>query len=69
VNQARTKDYALDELRHGWGEAYEITGDDSGYHAKRRDGLGETLDAPDADGLSAAIWADYSMKPVPRDLP
>jgi hypothetical protein len=69
TTRAGTNDYALAELRHGWGDAYEITHDDAGWYAKRKDGLGGTIDAPDADGLSAAIYEDYRLKPVPRDLP
>jgi hypothetical protein len=60
---------ALAALQWGWGEAYVITRDDNEYHAKRRDGLDGTITEETADALWAAIWEDYSLKPVPRDLP
>ena len=61
---------ALEALRYGWGDAYEITcGDGNDWQARRRDGLGGVINAPDPDALWTAICADYILKPVPRDLP
>ena len=57
---------ALAELRHHWGDAYEITGRGRDWRARRRDGKGE-LAAPDPDALVEAIRADYERCPVPRD--
>jgi hypothetical protein len=59
---------ALEALRFGWGDAYEISCD-GGWQARRRDGLGDDITAPDPDALWAAICEDYALKPVPRDLP
>jgi hypothetical protein len=62
--------YALEALRWDWGDAYEIGRDDErGWWARRRDGLGGDLTAPDPDGLYEAIAADYALKPVPRSAP
>ena len=58
--------WELDELRHHWGEAYQIT--NGPWRAKRRDGKGDWLTAPGVDGLYALIRADYAADPVPRDL-
>jgi hypothetical protein len=56
---------ALEELRFHWGEAYEISHDARrGWHARRRDGLGD-LTAPDPDGLEKAIFGDYTASPEP----
>ncbi len=61
---------ALEALRFGWGDAYEITSDNAhGWQARRRDGLGGAITAPDPDALWTAICEDYILKPVPRDLP
>ena len=60
---------ALEALRWDWGDAYEIgCDDDRGWRARRRDGLGVYLTAPDPDALYGVIAADYDLKPVPRDL-
>ena len=62
--------HALEALRWDWGEAYDIGRDDErGWRARRRDGLGGDLTAPDADGLYEVIAADYAARHVPRDLP
>ena len=37
------------------------------WRAKRRDGLGGWIEAPDPDGLGALISEDYGLKAVPRD--
>ena len=61
---------ALEAIRYGWGDAYEVGCDDArGWWARRRDGLGGDITAPGADELWSAILADYTLKPVPRDLP
>ena len=68
--RASTVEAELAALRFGWDEAYEIGWDEKrGYHARRLDGLGGDLTASDPDGLRQAIWDDYALKPVPRDLP
>jgi hypothetical protein len=60
---------ALEALRWHWGDAYEIGFDDErGWHARRRDGLGGWLTAPDSDDLFGVIAADYALKPVPRSV-
>jgi hypothetical protein len=62
-------DDALRTLRWNWGEAYLIGRDDErGWWATRRDRIGSLLIGTDADGLRAAIRADYALKRVPRDL-
>jgi hypothetical protein len=58
---------ALDALRFHWGDAYEIEAPGGRWRAKRRDGLGGWIEAPDHDALSPAIAGDYAVKPVPRD--
>ena len=57
----------LAELRHHWGDAYVIT-DRPGWRAKRRDGRGGWITAPDPQALVEAIRVDYQREPVPRDL-
>jgi len=59
---------SLAELQHHWDTAYEIT-DRPRWCAKRRDGQGEPITAPDADTLAALIAEDYRANPVSRDLP
>jgi len=56
----------LDELRHHWGEAYDI---DGMCTATRKDGKGAPLADPRPEGLRKQIQADYTAMPVPRDLP
>ena len=58
--------WELDELRHHWGEAYQITG--WPWRARRLDGKGTWFTAPDAEALTEAIRADYAADPVSRDL-
>ena len=58
---------ALDRLRHGWGEAYQIDQDTQGWRARRRDGIGPDITAPGPDELWHKIVADYTRAPVPRD--
>jgi hypothetical protein len=60
-------EWALIELRHHWDAAYEIT-DRPGWRARRRDGKGGWITAPDAETLAELIRADYTADPVPRDL-
>lgn len=58
---------ALEGLRHGWGEAYEIGCDDEqGWHARRRDGIGGLITAAGPDELWPAVCADYELSPVSR---
>lgn len=59
--------WTLDELRWHWSSAYEIT-DRPGWRAKRRDGRGGWLTAPDAAALVELIRADYLVDPVSRDV-
>ena len=61
---------ALAALRWGWGEAYRIGWDGvRGWWAARRDGKGGDITAADSDELWQAITDDYTLLPVPRDLP
>ena len=62
--------HALDALKYSWGEAYEIGWDEKrAYHARRLDNIGGLITAPGPDELRQAIWDDYALKPLPRDLP
>jgi len=58
----------LEILEHHGGEAYLIGAGGGGYSASRRDGKGGTPTAPDRDGLSGNIQAEYDADPVPREL-
>ena len=60
---------ALEALRFGWGDAYEIWHDEGGWRARRRDGLGGVMTEDKPDALYNAIFGNYITKPVPRDLP
>jgi hypothetical protein len=61
---------ALEALRWHWGEAYMIGHDgERGWWAARRDKIGGLLTGADPAELEKAILADYSLRPVPRDLP
>ncbi len=62
-------DGELDELRHHWGDAYDIAAEGGVCTARRRDGQGGTLAHPLPEGLRLLIAADYEALPVPRDLP
>ena len=57
---------ALGALWWHWGDAYDIGHDERGWQARRRDGLGGDLTAPDPDALYGVIGADYALRPVPR---
>jgi hypothetical protein len=59
--------WTLAELRHHWGDAYEITSRGPGWRARRKDGQGGWLTAETADALVEAIRADYQRVPVSRD--
>ena len=61
-------EWALAELEWHWGDCYVIEREPPGWRARRRDGKGEWLTAPDAEALYAAISADYRADPMPRDL-
>jgi hypothetical protein len=61
-------DWTLAELRHHYGDAYEIT-DRPRWRARRRDGKGEPITAADPAALVELIRADYAADPVSRDLP
>lgn len=60
---------ALEALRWNWGEAYEVNMVNDEWRARRRDGLGDWLIAPNAGGLRNRILSDYMFKPVPRPQP
>jgi hypothetical protein len=62
---ASTESAELAELRHHYGEAYEIGSDP--WRAKRRDGKGGWLTAETVEALYELIRADYRACPVPRD--
>jgi hypothetical protein len=52
------------------GEAYDIAvSDEAGWRARRRDGKGGPIEAPTPDDLRKQIVDDYTLMPVPRDLP
>jgi hypothetical protein len=53
----------LEQLRHDWGDAYEI----EECRARRRDGLGGWFKAQSLDELDLLIEADYAVLPVPRE--
>jgi hypothetical protein len=57
---------ALDALCWNWGEAYEIEITDGQWRALRRDGLGGWIEASNPEDLRSEIFADYSIRPVPR---
>jgi hypothetical protein len=59
-------DWTLAELRWNWDDAYEIT-DRPRWQARRRDGKGGWITAPDADALAELIRENYATDPVPRD--
>lgn len=60
----------LEALRYAWGEAYRIWhADDGRWMAERLDGLGGEIGAGSPEELAQAIFEDYSLKPVSRDLP
>ena len=61
-------DWTLAELRHHYGDAYEIT-DRPRWRAKRRDGKGGWLAAENPETLIEMIREDYRRDPVSRDLP
>jgi hypothetical protein len=62
-------DQELAALQWNWGEAYLIGHDDEhGWWASRRDQIGALITESGPDELAAAIRADYTLKPVPRDL-
>lgn len=62
--------YALEGPRFDLGEAYDIAvSDEAGWRARRRDGKGGPIEAPTPDDLSKQIVDDYTLMPVPRDLP
>jgi len=55
----------LADLRHHWGEAYDISYRAGQYRAVRRDD-GSTVRAGSAGGLLELIRADYAARPVLR---
>ena len=57
---------ALEALRWHWGDAYAIETTREGWRARRRDGLGSWITAPNAVDLRDRILTDYLAKPVPR---
>jgi hypothetical protein len=58
----------LAALQWNWGEAYLIGYDDEhGWWASRRDQIGGLITTGSPDELTAEIWADYALKPVPRE--
>ena len=64
--EQRLEAWALTDLKHHWDEAYEITRSGAEWRARRLDGLGVVITAPDAAVLQEKIFADYSACPVPR---
>ena len=64
---AAARHAALADLDFHWGGAYEIAAGAGGWVARRQDD-GRPLIAGSPDELRALILADYSARPVPRDL-
>jgi hypothetical protein len=59
----------LADLRHHWGDAYAISHPaPDAWIAQRRDNR-QTLKAAGPEELRVLIVADYTARPVPRDLP
>jgi hypothetical protein len=58
---------ALADLRHHWGEAYQIDYRHGMFQAVRRDD-GSMIRRDDPGDLLAEIRADYAIRPVPRDV-
>ena len=58
--------WTLAEVRHHWGDAYEIT-DRPRWRARRRDGRGGWIIAETAEALVEAIREDYRRDPVCRE--
>jgi hypothetical protein len=63
-----TASTALALLRWHWGDAYDISVDGDEWQAVRKDGEGSMISAPVPDELRMAMLADYSLKPVSRDM-
>jgi hypothetical protein len=59
---------SLEALRWNWDGAYEFRVQGSEWVAERADGLG-VITAPGPSELADKVHADYSARPVPRDLP
>jgi hypothetical protein len=60
---------ALADLEFHWGGAYVIgCKADGTWWAGRRDRIGALLTADSAEELRAEMQADYTAKPVPREL-
>ena len=59
---------AIGNLIWHWGEAYIVTYANGLYHAERRDN-GAKVHASDPQQLGHEIHADYTARPVPRDIP
>jgi hypothetical protein len=55
---------ALDALRLGWGEAYEITVADGQWRAWRLDRIGGTIEAGSPEALRQALLDDHETRPV-----
>jgi hypothetical protein len=66
-NAAAARNAALADLDFHWGGAYDVAAGAGGWMARRRDD-GRPLVAGSPDELRALILADYSARPVPRDL-
>jgi hypothetical protein len=64
---AAARSAALADLDFHWGGAYDVAAGAGGWVASRRDD-GRPLVAGSPDELRALILADYSARPVPRDL-
>lgn len=66
---AQQRELLLSTLRWNWGDAYEITVTDDGRWAARRRDDSRVLRRKGPEELRQAIFNDYTVKPVPRDLP
>jgi hypothetical protein len=54
----------LDTMLDTWGDSYQITPYDGGWHWCRRDSLGGAEYAHTPDDLSRALAADHAFRPV-----
>jgi hypothetical protein len=55
---------ALDALRYGWGDAYEIGCDDGEWWYRRRDGLAGKVTADSPDQMGSLIAEDHAFQPI-----
>jgi hypothetical protein len=64
-HEARERGHLLASLRFHWGDAYEITWQDSMFQAARRDG-GPPVQSPTHTGIGELIMENFLARPVPQ---